>query len=264
LLHRSARTGLTVLLVALAAPPAAALEGKAGAAPAEKAAAATAEPDRDYLDCAERLRPIAAFTPLPATTEPAECAVSGLVRLDAVMMGDRSRVLLEPPATLRCAMAEAVAEFVRMEVGPAAAELGAPLRSIATADSYGCRGRNRQPGAKLSEHGRANAIDIASIRLGNRAVVSLTSTVVSESFRGRMRDAACRWFSTVLGPGADAFHNDHIHLDRAERSRGYRLCQWDLQPPPDPAIVPLPPPKPIALRALSPPKPAERRTRPKQ
>ena len=255
--------GLVALLALIAAHPGHALDAKTGDAPLPEAAApAPPEPDRDYLDCVERLTPVAAFTPLPATTEPAECVVSGLVRLEAVLMGDRSRVAIEPPATLRCAMAEAVAQFVRMEVGPAAAELGAPLRSIATADSYGCRGRNRQPGAKLSEHGRANAIDIASIRLANRTVVSLTGTMVPEDFRARVRDAACRWFTTVLGPDSDAFHNDHIHLDRAERSRGHRLCQWDLQGPPDPVIVPLPPPKPVALRG-PPPKPAEPKPRQK-
>ena len=149
------------------------------------ATAAPPEPDKDYLECAARLAPLAVFTPLPAVTEPAECAVGGLVRLEAVLMRDRSRVALQPPATLRCAMAEAVVQFVRSEVGPAAAALGSPLAAITTANSYDCRGRNRQPGAKLSEHGHANALDIAALRLADRSTVSLTSQTVSQEFRGR-------------------------------------------------------------------------------
>ena len=165
-------------------------------------------------------------------------------------MPDRSRVALEPPATLRCTMAEAVAQFVRNDVGPAAAELGSPLAAVVTADAYDCRNRNRAQAAKISEHGRANALDIGALRLANRKSFDLAAHTTPEPFRARMREAACRWFTTVLGPGSDAYHNEHIHLDRAERRGGYRLCQWDLghAAPVAEASVPLPPPKPAALR----------------
>jgi len=43
-----------------------------------------------------------------------------------------------------------------------------------------------------------------------------------------MKAAACNRFTTVRGPGSDGYHEDHIHMDRAERRGGYRLCQWDL------------------------------------
>ena len=209
------------------------------------AATAPAEPS----ECMLRLKASAIFAPLPAITGPGECGGDDLVRLDAVLMPDRSRVTLSPSPTLRCAMAEAVAQFVRSEVGPAAAELGAPLSSITTADAYSCRNRNREQAGKLSEHARANAIDIGAVKLANRTTYELTSAAVPESFRARMREAACRFFTTVLGPGSDAYHNEHIHLDRAERNRGYRLCQWDVPAPTVAAArVPLPPPKPAALR----------------
>ena len=224
-------------------PPAAAKPAVQPAMPAEPS------------ECAQRLKGFAAFTPLPAISGPGECGGDDLVKLEAVTMPDRSRVTLAPPATLRCGMAEAVAQFVRSEVGPAAAELGGPLATLVTADAYDCRNRNRQQAAKISEHGRANALDIAAVKLTNRTTHVLTAAAVPEAFRARMRDAACRWFTTVLGPGSDAYHNEHIHLDRAERSRGYRLCQWDLNPPVAAAKVslavaevPLPPPKPLALK----------------
>jgi hypothetical protein len=154
-------------------------------------------------------------------------------------------------------MAEAVAQFVRGDLASAAADLGAPLSSIVAADAYDCRNRNRQQAAKLSEHGRANALDLSAVRLANRTSHSLTSVAVPESFRARVREGACRYFTTVLGPGSDAYHNEHVHLDRAERTRGYRLCQWNLAPPS--AAVPLPPPKPLALRQLAKPSDSARR-----
>ena len=30
-----------------------------------------------------------------------------------------------------------------------------------------------------------------------------------------VRTAACGWFTTVLGPGSDAAHTDHLHVDIA-------------------------------------------------
>jgi hypothetical protein len=198
--------------------------------------------------CDLRLAGLAEFTPLPALIGPGECGAGEMVRLAAVILHDRTRVPLNPPATLRCSMAEAVANFVRDEVSPAAAaELGAPLAVIVNYDSYDCRGRNRVVGARLSEHGKGNAIDIRAVRLGNGAVVEWTSPVVAKDFRERLRAAACTRFNTVLGPGSDGYHEGHIHLDLAERTRGYKMCQWDVREPPVLVSVPLPPPRPSAL-----------------
>ena len=51
--------------------------------------------------------------------------------------------------------------------------------------------------------------------------------VVSSAMRRAQRTAACGWFTTVLGPGADAFHADNMHLDleRHDASGKYRICQ---------------------------------------
>jgi hypothetical protein len=169
-------------------------------------------------------------------------------------------VPLNPPATLRCSMAEALANFVRDEVSPAAAELGAPLAAIVNYDSYDCRGRNRVIGARLSEHGKGNAIDIRAVRLASGAVVEWTSPIVAKDFRERLRAAACTRFNTVLGPGSDGYHESHIHLDLAERTRGYKMCQWDVREPPVLVNVPLPPPRPSAL-AEAPADESEARTK---
>jgi hypothetical protein len=218
-------------------------------------------------DCDQRLKAVAAFARLPPISGPGECGGADMVKLEAVTMPDRSRVAIAPPAMLRCSMAEAVAQFVRTEMGPAAAQLGAPLAAVTTADAYDCRNRNRQQAAKISEHGRGNALDIGAVKLANRTTYSLTGPAAPESatsaFRARVREAACHFFTTVLGPGSDAYHNEHIHLDRAERKHGYRICQWDLKPASAlvtvAATVPLPQPKPVALReAQSKPMPTSR------
>ena len=192
--------------------------------------------------CYERLGKIARFSPVPSAPTPSECAVADLVRLESILMTDRSQVRLARPPTLHCAMAEAVSNWVRDEVGPSATQFGAPLTGISNLDSYQCRTRNRVAGGKLSEHAKGNAIDISAITIATGRTYNLVDPKVSSVFRERFRAAACQAFTTVLGPGSDAYHSDHIHLDLAERSRGYRICQWEVLDE-----VPLPRAKPAEL-----------------
>jgi hypothetical protein len=159
---------------------------------------------------------------------PAGCGGPDVVLLQRMILEDRTEIAVEPPATLRCEMAEAITNFVRQDLAPAAAAMGSPLSAIENHDSYDCRGRNRVPGAKLSEHGLANALDIRSVRLRDGRVVRPTDVAAPREFRAAMKGAACDRFTTVLGPGSDGYHEDHIHVDRIERRSGYRMCQWDL------------------------------------
>jgi hypothetical protein len=113
-------------------------------------------------------------------------------------------------------------------VAPAVAALNTSLRSIESLGSFECRPRNSVPGEQLSEHGRANALDVRSFELANGAVVELTNASVSKSLREKLRDSACQRFSTVLGNGADAYHDSHVHIDLMERGNHYKICQWDV------------------------------------
>jgi hypothetical protein len=218
--------------------------------PAELAPPATAEEPSESSACQVRLSADRAiFQRLPSLTGPGGCGATDVVRLDAVVMPNHERVALTPAPTLRCSMAEAVADWVREEVGAAAAGLGAPLRSIENFDSYDCRGRNRIIGAKLSEHGKANALDVRSVKLANGKDFRLTEPAVPRDFREHMRQSACARFKTVLGPGSDGYHEDHIHLDLAERHNDYRMCQWDIREPGQVADIPLPRPRPFEAAA---------------
>ena len=96
------------------------------------------------------------------------------------MTKDNVRVAITPPATLRCTTAEAIAHWMRDDVAPIAATLGAPLGGVANFDSYECRGRNRIVGAQISEHGKGNAIDIRALTLANGKSYELTDIAVRE------------------------------------------------------------------------------------
>jgi hypothetical protein len=154
-----------------------------------------------------------------------------VVRLETIVMRDKTRIIVRPPATLRCSMAESLAIWMRNDIAPAAVVLGAPLAEIENYDSFSCRGRNRIIGAQVSEHGKANALDIRALKLTNGTVIEPTNSIVSKAFRETMRKSSCKRFTTVLGPGSDGYHETHVHVDLAERARGYRVCQWDVRDP---------------------------------
>jgi hypothetical protein len=198
--------------------------------------------------CRLRLTAELAVAPsLPALTGPGECSVEDAVRLEAVWLADKTRVAVTPPAIVRCTFAEVIVQWVREDVAPTVRSLGSALKSIDNFDSYECRGRNRIVGAKLSEHGKANAVDIRALKLANGKVVELTDPQVAKDFRERVRKNACARFTTVLGPGSDGYHENHVHVDLAERASGHRICQWDVREPGEEAEqVPLPPPRPAS------------------
>jgi hypothetical protein len=201
-------------------------------------------------DCALRLAMIARFAHQPSLNGPGQCGASDVLRLEGIIMPNSRLITVRPAAMLRCPMAEAVAQWVRDGLDPAVGDLESPLIAITNKGSYGCRGRNNNAGGKISEHGRGNALDLGPISLANGAVMDLSDSSVPQSIRQRLRDAACHRFTTVLGPGSDPFHADHIHIDLAERTRGYKLCQWDVGAPEAAAEVPMPRPKPFATRKL--------------
>jgi hypothetical protein len=151
-------------------------------------------------------------------------------------------------------MAEAIVSWVREEAAPRALDLGSPLKSLANLASFDCRSRNGILGAKLSEHGKGNALDIHSLKLANGKVVELTDPQVPKDFREGLRGGVCARFTTVLGPGSDGYHENHVHVDLAERRNNFRLCEWDVREPQDAptgafaATVPLPRARPNVAR----------------
>jgi hypothetical protein len=218
--------------------------------PAPQSRESTAPEPAAPSACRLRLTADLASAPSVAAIEgPGACGAEDVVRLEAVLLPDKRRVAVAPPAVVRCELAEAIVYWVRDDVAPAVRLLKSPLKSIDNYAAYDCRGRNRIAGANLSEHGKANAIDIRAVRLANGELVGLTDPLVSREFRVRLQERTCRRFTTVLGPGSDGYHEDHVHVDLARRVNGHRLCQWEVR---EPAAedqsgekpVPLPRPRP--------------------
>ena len=145
---------------------------------------------------------------------------------------DYGRVSLRPAAILRCPMVNTVDDWVREAIAPAAARyLGSPVVQIKVAASYSCRTRNGLAGAKLSEHGLANALDISAFLLADGRKVTLRrgwrGAPAEQAFLRAVHRSACKRFTTVLGPDADKYHQDHFHVDLARHNRKgtYRVCR---------------------------------------
>jgi len=223
----------------------------------EPPAARTASPPATPAPSACRVRLTAerAIAPsVDAIEGPGECGGTDMVRLEAVVLSDMSRVEINPPAVLKCNMAEAIVDWVRDDLAELTAfSLGSRLRAVRNYAAYHCRSRNNIIGAMMSEHGKGNAIDVRSITLVNGKTVDPTDVQVSRDFRESWKKSVCARFSTVLGPGSDGYHENHIHVDLMERRSGYRaMCQWDVRVPeekPAPELastgsIPLPQPRP--------------------
>lgn len=139
-------------------------------------------------------------------------------------------VALEGGATARCTIALALDTWMRDTVQPSAKlHLGAKVTALGLGSHYDCRGRNGDPNAKLSEHAFANGIDIARFVLEDKREVGVKAmediAAPERAFLAAVRAAACAYFTTVLGPGSDAAHAEHLHFDLASRRNGYRMCQ---------------------------------------
>ena len=202
--------------------------------PAEPAAAAP-QPSACRLALTEA---IAIAPSIPDIHGAGGCGGEDLVRLEAVVLPDKRQVSVKPAAILRCAMASAIADWIRTDIAPLAAGLGSAISDLDNFDSFECRGRNRVVGAPLSEHGRANALDVRAFKLANGQSISLTDRTVPRELRETVLHSVCARFSTVLGPGSDGYHEDHIHLDLMERHNNYKICQWNVWDP-LPQIAPL-------------------------
>jgi hypothetical protein len=116
--------------------------------------------DSEQSSCQLQLSEIAEFNTMPPISGPGECTATDVVNVTAVRLPDNHRVMFSPVVTLQCSMAEAVAHWIRDDVAPTLDTLGMSLRGVETLESFGCRSFNGINGAKLSEHGHANALDV--------------------------------------------------------------------------------------------------------
>jgi hypothetical protein len=155
--------------------------------------------------------------------EPISGRIRGCGIAEPVRLREVDGIALSSPATVNCGTARALQTWVQRSVVPTVGRTGGGVRSLRVVASYACRTRNNQPGARISEHGRGNAIDIAGIGLADG-----TELTVLTGWRDRrqgpilqqLHRGACGPFGTVLGPNSDRFHQDHFHFDTASYRSG--------------------------------------------
>ena len=156
---------------------------------------------------------------------------------EPLMVGALSdeRVELDTVATLDCPMVAALDGWIASVVQPVAqARFGQQVVQIDTMGSYSCRAMNGASSGRISEHAFGNALDVAGFRLADGRKITVVHDWThgdeqSEAFLRDVHAGACDHFTTVLGPGYNVFHYNHIHVDLAmhgNSSRGRkRYCK---------------------------------------
>lgn len=247
---RSARTtaalvagALTAMVTAAAAAPDAAtplpMPDPRGRPPAEApatpppspapAAEPPAAPSETTLCHGELARLGGQFTPATPSAGAAQCRVESPVRLDSVTLDGRIVRFPDRPL-VACRFAVRLVSFTRDLAAPVARGItGADLTALGTGNGLECRPRNHVAGARLSAHGLGLAVDVAWIEVAGRPRIAVEAPGSPEGERlvDSLRRAGCGWFTTVLGPGSDAAHANHLHLDGEPRGRDgqSRFCQ---------------------------------------
>lgn len=122
------------------------------------------------------------------------------------------------PMVMTCPLAASVYLWERRVVAPAAETwFGLDVAEIRHYGIYSCRTVNNRPGARLSEHAKANAVDVSGFVLEDGRVISVREGWGGEAdaagFLAEVHSGACGLFRGVIGPDGDAAHADHLHLD---------------------------------------------------
>jgi len=197
--------------------------------PAPKPDITAPEPDEAALaNCEAGLRKLGAvFERLEPLNGENGCGIGAPYRIEQIIKG----VTLSPASQLRCETALALANWTSRVVVPATTALpgAVQLTSINHGSTYVCRRRNNSATGKMSEHAIGNAIDVLRFGFKGRDPVAVSpragNGTIEEAYQRAVRGGACLYFTTVLGPGTNTSHADHLHLDIIKRKRGYRLCQ---------------------------------------
>lgn len=156
------------------------------------------------------------------------CGMDHPFRVEALAQGT---VALKSRVVLGCPVISMVDTWIASVVQPAAELYYGTSVVEVKAGGYACRTMNNQPGARMSEHSFGNAMDIMSFRLADGREISVVKGWKGprdeQEFLREVFVGACRYFGTVLGPGADIYHYDHFHIDLARHTPNgsRRICK---------------------------------------
>lgn len=159
------------------------------------------------------------------------CSVVEPVKVSSIGVGE-TRVKFPDQPLLTCGFAARLASWLIEKGQPAVqSATGSRIQSMGTGPGFQCRGRNGDISAKLSEHAFGNAVDIEYIKLADGQVIRVEDAgnagSQNRAVLATLRGAGCDYFTTVLGPGANAAHESHFHFDLERRGKkgNHKLCQ---------------------------------------
>jgi hypothetical protein len=171
-------------------------------------------PSRATQQCfADLTRESVRYSALPDRDYGGGCLLQGTVQL--VDYGVPTTNL----KAMACPLARTFVAWVRNGVVPAGREiLGSEVRRVESFGTYACRGVVGGRTNRLSEHGTANAVDVAAFVLADGRRITIERDWRNpdpdvQEFLQTVRRSACKRFGTVLSPDYNAAHYNHLHLD---------------------------------------------------
>ncbi|HEY1943044.1 MAG TPA: extensin family protein [Roseiarcus sp.] len=185
----------------------------------------------DYDECVSDLTSKGVVFEQPGAVTEEGCQLSGAIKLATVAtpFGD---VGISGKPTMLCSFGRQFSGWVRDVGAPLAlAYTGQKLTQIEAAGAFACRARYDKPGAIPSEHAKGDAIDIVAFVLADnrRVFVKQQETDIPRGpdLLRALRTTACGYFTTVLGPGSDPAHENHLHFDSGMHGAtpNYRICE---------------------------------------
>jgi hypothetical protein len=175
----------------------------------------------DGDDCLAALRAADVdFEPVPDRAPVEGCGLTHAVRVRGLP------TRLEPPVVLSCRAALSLTVWERRVLQrESIARFDRRVTALAHYGGPACRNVGNRAGGRRSRHATADALDLVAVRLedGTRVTVhrDWEGDPARAAFLHALHGGACRWFDSVLGPGYDAAHRDHLHLERG----GFRFCR---------------------------------------
>lgn len=179
----------------------------------------------ELRQCLSRLSAqLTVFTPVADRWYGNGCTTVGTVKI-AALNTDNATVTVTGLGPVTCEASVPFAAWTRYGVDRAAQQiLGSRLVRIETFGSYSCR--NVAGTARRSGHASANAIDVSGFVLGDGRRITVLQhwdggTPAERRFLRVVHDSACKRFGTTLGPGYNAAHANHFHLE----ADGAKFCR---------------------------------------
>ncbi len=145
------------------------------------------------------------------------CGTTAPIKLKSI--GNYPKVTVSPPATVNCTVAATLHKWFETSVQPTAQALGTSVTKIKNAASYMCRNQYGRPDTKLSEHAKANALDIKAFVFASGQTIPILGNWPYGYAPERPRQAEAPWPNPL---------RDHSTLPPPNRTPGLIVMNEDL------------------------------------